>query len=344
MKDVNRVKLMKISEIDLVSKKLLSIPNVQKFETIIMKDNKFTAKIEMEDGYTFKVMGIHLERVYPGTVIDIIKRNENISIIVAPYISDRTAEICISKGIGYFDYSGNCYYVGHSLYLFEKGNKNIVPQKSKPQTIFEKSSVVSSKILRTLFTDVHGYWRIKYISESLSCSIGQVSKVINYLQENAWIEKTKSGYRLIDSKALVDEWSRVYGNKETRTISAYSLDNPTVFEKKLMELKKEKGIHSYLTAFSGGARYAPVVRYNKIHLYMRPEYIAEAMEFLGLKEVDSGSNVTIFCLDNDAYIMDAKVIDGLDVVSPVQIYLDAMQLRGRGEEMAEAVYNKEIDN
>lgn len=30
------------------------------------------------------------------------------------------------------------------------------------------------------------------------------------------------------------------------------------------------------------------------------------------------------------------------VVSPLQIYLDSMQLKGRGEEMAEAILRKEI--
>ena len=36
------------------------------------------------------------------------------------------------------------------------------------------------------------------------------------------------------------------------------------------------------------------------------------------------------------------VIDNSRVASPVQIYLDCMQLKGRGEEMAESIFNKEI--
>ena len=36
------------------------------------------------------------------------------------------------------------------------------------------------------------------------------------------------------------------------------------------------------------------------------------------------------------------MIDESVVVSPVQIDLDSMQLKGRGEEMAEAVLRKEI--
>ncbi len=336
------MKQIKASAIDYMSNKFLSLPNVQKYEVVSKQDKKFIAEIEMEDGYSFRVTGLLLDRIYPGTIMEILSSNEDVSVVVAPYISDRTAAVCIDKGIGYFDYSGNCYFVGHSIYLSEKGNKNIVPQKRKADTIFEKSSIVSSKILRMIFTDINKCWRIKYLSEDVKCSIGQVSKVINYLQENAWIEKTKGGYKLSDPEGLIKEWSNIYGKKETRSFFVYGLDTPAVMEKKIAGMKNEMGIDCYLTGFSGGVRYTPVVRYNKVHVYMYPEDIAEAMDYLGLKEVESGSNVTIYCLDNDSFIKDAKEIDGYKVVSPVQIYLDAMQLKGRGEELAEAVYNKEI--
>ena len=45
---------------------------------------------------------------------------------------------------------------------------------------------------------------------------------------------------------------------------------------KLRKLKQDMGIDSYLTGLSGGVRYAPVVRYSKVHLYMAPEDIQEA--------------------------------------------------------------------
>ena len=131
-----------------------------------------------------------------------------------------------------------------------------------------------------------------------------------------------------------------YVNKSKN--STYSLDHIFILEKKLNLLKKEMGIDSYLTCFAGGVRYAPVVRYNKIHVYIAPEDMKEAIRYLDLKEVSSGSNVVIYSLENDAYIKDCRVMDESVVVSPVQIYLDSMQLKGRGEEMAEAVLRKEI--
>ena len=158
----------------------------------------------------------------------------------------------------------------------------------------------------------------------------------------AWAEKTKDGYMLREPEVLLHEWSSIYGKKEPSAYACYSLDNVSVLENKLKLLKKYMGIESYLTGFSGGVRYVPVIRYNKVHMYLAPEDIQEAISYLEMKEVSSGSNVVIFPSENDSYIQHSRKIEESLVVSTVQIYLDCMQLKGRGEEMAEAVLMKEI--
>lgn len=333
------------SGLECVESKFLKLPNIQKYEVVQRTENGFIASVEMDDGYEFSINASILKQVFPSTVMQLIEkqsREKEICILVSPYISDRTAMICEQNGTGYFDYAGNCWFVGHSIYLCERGNKNPSPKEYKAVTIFEKSSVVSSLILRELFADITRVWKLKHLSEKVNCSIGQVSKVMNFLVKNAWAEKTKDGYMLKEPESLLKEWSSVYGKKEAPVYTCYSLDNISILEKKLNLLKKEMGIDSYLTGFAGGVRYAPVVRYNKVHVYIAAEDIKEAISYLGLKEVSSGSNVMIYPLENDSYVKDCRVIDESVVVSPVQIYLDSMQIKGRGEEIAEAVLRKEI--
>jgi hypothetical protein len=66
------------------------------------------------------------------------------------------------------------------------------------------------------------------------------------------------------------------------------------------------------------------------------------LEASGCKQVDSGSNVQIHLLSSDELLYDAGIIKNQLVASPVQVYLDCMRLKGRGEEMAEAILSKEI--
>ena len=338
---------MKLDRIGLecVEKKFLKLPNIQKYEVVHRTEDGFIASVEMDDGYEFNINACFLNRVFPSTIMELIEKqdkSQGVSILVAPYISERTAQICEDYGMGYFDYAGNCWFVGHSIFMSEKGNKNPQPKEQRSVSIFERTSVVSSCILRELFADATKVWKLKYLAEKVNCSIGQVSKLMNVLVENAWVEKVPGGYRIIDPESLLLEWSKDYGKKEMTAYSCYSLDNISVIEERLKNLKKDMGIDSYLTGLSGGVRYAPVVRYNKVHVYIAPEDIQEAISYLEMKEVNSGSNVVILPLENDSYIKDCRVIGDFAVVSPLQIYLDCMQIKGRGEEMAEAVLRKEI--
>lgn len=331
--------------IECVENKFLKLPNVQKYEITKKTESGFLAFVEMEDGYEFIINAVVITQVFPSTVmqlIDKLKDEKGVPVLISPYISERTAQICEENRMGYFDYAGNCWFVGHSLYLSEKGNKNTQPKEQKAVSIFEKSSVVSSLILRELFADVTKVWKLKYLSEKVNCSIGQVSKVMNFLVQNVWAEKTKEGFLLKNPEMLLREWSKIYGNKEVTAYNCYTLDNVSLFEKKLQLLKEEVGIESYLTGFAGGVRYAPVVRYNKVHVFISPEDIPEAIRYLDIKEVNSGANVTILAMDNDSYIKDRREINSDSVVSPIQIYLDSMQLKGRGEELAEVILRKEI--
>lgn len=331
--------------LECVEKKFLKLPNIQKYEVVRRTEDGFSASVEMDDGYEFNINASFFDNVFPSTVMKLIEKqekNQGVNILVAPYISERTAQICEDNGMGYFDYAGNCWFAGHSIFLSEKGNKNPQPKEQRSVSIFERTSVVSSCILRELFADVTKVWKLKHLAEKVNCSIGQVSKLMNVLVENAWVEKVPGGYRIMDPESLLLEWSKDYGKKEMTAYSCYSLDSISIIEERLKNLKKDMGIDSYLTGLSGGVRYAPVVRYNKVHVYIAPEDIQEAISYLDMKEVNSGSNVVILPLENDSYIKDCRVIGDSAVVSPLQIYLDCMQIKGRGEEMAEAVLRKEI--
>ena len=50
----------------------------------------------------------------------------------------------------------------------------------------------------------------------------------------------------------------------------------------------------------------------------------------------------VYIADSDEVFTDWREINQSIVASPLQVFLDCMQLKGRGEEMAEAVYAKEI--
>jgi hypothetical protein len=97
-----------------------------------------------------------------------------------------------------------------------------------------------------------------------------------------------------------------------------------------------------LTSFSGAARLAPVVRYQRVFAYV--EEIKEDMAgLIGIKKVKSGSNVTLLAPYDEGVFYGGRKIEGVRIASPVQIYLDVQSFRGRGEEAADQLLKQVIE-
>ncbi len=137
------------------------------------------------------------------------------------------------------------------------------------------------------------------------------------------------------------EWSNAYTYRKNEVCNFYSLKNIPEIESDLAEACEEKGINYALTGFSGAARFAPAVRYNRAMAYIYN--IGEDLKaVLNIKEVASGANVTLLEPYDEGVFYDAQLIDGIRTVSPLQVYLDLKGFKGRREEAAEVLLKEVI--
>lgn len=302
------------------------------------------ASITLNNGEIITINLVIAETGYPKQILEIISGYSSplYCVILAPYISEQTSNICRNSGFGYLDLAGNCFIANGYLYIEIKGNKNEYVSKRSLKSIYERSSAVSSRILRVLMQDVTKVWKMQELATAARCSIGQVSKVKDFLLNQAYIEQNAQGIRIINPKAIMKDWAFVYSKGDEEMIACYSLDSVPVLESRIAEMNKNIGTDCALTGFSGGARYQPVVRYQKVHAYVNEEDLEKVFEYLQLKEVDSGANVILMIRYDDCIDFDSREVKENMIVSPVQAYLDLMKLKGRGEEMAEAILERNI--
>jgi len=329
------------------------IPVIQRCIHVRDKKDGFIANLIFKDATTIHLDVTVLSRVYPSIIANLFGefRNEDMNqdniypIIMAPYISDESAKQCEWLKVGYLDMSGNCRILIRSLYMRDQGHINKFSKKRVAKTIFDPSSKVSSLILREIMRDVTYQWKLSILSEKLQCSIGQVSKVKDYLCEQLWAQMSPNGLQILKPRAIMHAWSEAYTKKSTsfEVIDCHTLQSIVEFEERIRQFKADSGIDCFLTGFSGGVRYAPIVRYNKVHLLVKEKDIQTFLKAIACKPVDSGANVQIQVLSSDELLHDARNIKNQQVVSPVQVYLDCMRQKGRGEEMAEAILAKEIE-
>ena len=263
---------------------------------------------------------------------------DSYGVFLAPYISPVAGKICRQEGIGYMDLAGNCYLCFEGVYIEQEGRLNPFKEKRDLRSLY---SPKAERILRVLLNSPGKGWKVQGLAEEAEVSVGQVFNVKKQLLDREWVQVDKSGFMLSEPEQLLKEWEKNYSFRRNKILDFYSLKGPTQMETDLVEYCNRKRMKYAFTGFSGAARLAPAVRYQKVMAYLY-ELDEGAISQLALKEVDSGANVSFFIPYDDGVFYGTRELSGGQVASPVQVYLDVRNFRGRGEEAAQALLDHVI--
>jgi len=194
-------------------------------------------------------------------------------------------------------------------------------------------------VLRVLLSRPDKEWRIKELSKETEVSLGQVSNVKRLLEDREWISTRANGFVLTEPEKLLLEWSENYNYRKNRILEYYSLKSMPEIETDLAKVCAQNEVRYALTGFSGAARLAPAVRYQRVTAFVN-EGEMDLATSLDFKPVSSGANVILLVPYDKGVFYGTQVVDGVRIASPIQIYLDLMGFRGRGEEAAKVLLEK----
>ena len=223
------------------------------------------------------------------------------------------------------------------IYIEQEGRPNPDPQRRELRSLF---SPKGTRVLRVLLSKPSKKWKTQPLADEADVSLGQVSNLKKRLLDREWIEASREGLFLKEPEALLLEWAENYDPGRNRARAYYSLKSSAEIESDIAEQCDRAGLRYALTAFSGAARLAPAVRYQRASAFVESaDTIASSLD---LKEVESGANVSLLTPYDEGVFYDSQEIDGVRVASPVQRYLDLTSIKGRGEEAASAVLDLEL--
>lgn len=259
-------------------------------------------------------------------------------ILVAPYLSDASRQICKEAGVGCIDLAGNAFLSFKNIYIDRSGNPNPFPVSRISKSIF---SPKSSRVLRVLLSDPSKRWHVEDLSEEAGISIGLTSRVKQSLLGQEWIKEENKSFYLVKPEEVLNQWVSNYSYQKNPAFFFYS---SLAEEEMEAVIKKECEKRKYrygLALFSGARKVAPFVRFMRFFSYVNGdiENIAAALQF---KRVESGANVTLLQPYDEGVLYGLQSIDGINVVSDIQLYLDLKGYKGRGEEAAQAIFEKRI--
>jgi hypothetical protein len=267
-----------------------------------------------------------------------INSSSEYGVFIAPYISPEAAEICREAGMGYVDLAGNGFISFDKVFIEKQGNLNPYSRKRYLKSLY---SPKAERILRVLLSSGKMEWKVEELAKEANVSIGLVSNVKKLLEDREWVVAQTIGFSLIEPFSVLREWSENYNIKRNRIRDFYTILSISEFEERLGNICVKRNIPYGMTGFSGAARLAPAVRYQRAMAYVQGN-LENLTELLGIKPVTSGANVTLLEPYDEGLFYGSQDRDGIRVLSPIQIYLDLKNFRGRGEEAAEALLDQVI--
>jgi hypothetical protein len=261
-------------------------------------------------------------------------------VFVAPWVSPRAAEICRQAGIGYLDLAGNCRLAFHMVHIEKTGNPNPFCNKRGLRSLY---SPKAARVLRVLLHSPRRSWRLQALADEAQVSLGQVHKVKTLLADQEWLRSDREGIVLSKPADLLAEWAQNYSHRRNVLVQCYTPESPGQAENSLAATCAHLGLRYALAGFSAAARLAPFVRYQRAYAYVQEDRLQELFLSLRLKEVPSGANLVLMLPYDEGVWYGMREIDGANVASAIQTYLDLRSMKERGEEAADFLLQQVIE-
>ncbi len=298
--------------------------------------------------FEFKQRGYPLELERGISFLEAIKADspDIIPVLVAPFLSESSRRLLRSHGVNYLDLSGNSFIAFDNVLIYKEAPGNTQTIKKEGINIFADKA---SLIIRELMANPDKHYTVRELSKATLNSVGWTSEVLREIEDRGYLDRRhRQGCRLRRIQYLLSDWTDEYvfpGKSRMKNyfIKAESLEE-TLGSLRRLEMPAEV---DYALTLHGGARLvAPFVQVNECHLYVsaHKDFERQADFFareLNLMERDEGGNLHILKpYYREGALYGSRRIEGLRVVSDLQLYLDLYRFPVRGGEQAQKVLEK----
>ncbi len=165
------------------------------------------------------------------------------------------------------------------------------------------------------------------------------------IENRGYIKRVHSKLSLRSLDGILEDWVRSYNFKKNQLSGnfcmAQSVDD-VLHHLRGLELPKD--VQYALSVQAGASLVAPYSNFKEVHVYAKEAKDAGRLEKrMNLKPVAQGGNLVIMRpYYRNSVFYNSRIVDGLRVVSDIQLYLDLHGYPLRGLEQAEYLMEKRI--
>jgi DNA-binding Lrp family transcriptional regulator len=265
-----------------------------------------------------------------------------VPVLAAPYLSPERQALCRDSGIFFVDLSGNIYIAYRSFYIERVGFPNKYPEKRQRRGPFSDKA---SLILRELLKNRNRQWGIRELAQKIALDPGYASRMAKSLEESGYVARSNRKLSIRSPKEILDDWVRVYDLKKNELIPFFiQASSVESIVQRLREIKLPRKMKYALSVQAGASLVAPYAVYKEVHVYVENRQgIEHFIKELDLRGATQGANlVLMLSYYKHSVFYDFREINGLRVVSDIQLYLDLYGYPVRGREQAAYLFDKRL--
>ncbi|MFI4971203.1 MAG: hypothetical protein ACHP7H_00870 [Hyphomicrobiales bacterium] len=282
-----------------------------------------------------------VEQILPGIARVLRSLAGNVPLlVVAPWLSPRTRELLAEESINYVDLTGNAriYLEYPVLYIKTVGADRDPSPPARPAARVRGPK--AGRLVR-LLVDVSPPYGVREIAEATSLNPGYVSRLLDTLDREALIERSRGRVTSVDISALVQRWAQSYDVFKTNgTTTFLSPAGAAAAVRQLPGLVG--GGRVAVTGSFAAVRRAPVAAPAMLVLYC--DDVATTADSLKLLPADTGANVALLSPFDEVVWERTTVTDGVTYSAPSQVAIDCLTGNGRMPAEGEALLAWMLEN
>jgi hypothetical protein len=288
------------------------------------------------EGHALRLRAAWLSVPYPSGLRRLLAAEPEIQAVIVDHAPPGLAAAAEALGISYLDRHGRGRLVGSGFVYVASPRPDlgrVVPGRSSP------FAPRASRVVRALLSDPPRAWRLSDVAAVVGLNPGNVHRALGALQEDGHVERDGDRYVLADPGSLLEAWADasaparnwialpVEGSLRAAVADMVErLDGEAVVSG---ELAAEL-LAPHLPASSAIVHCLDVIVWDRLGAFIKQLPTLPASGF-------PASERLVVDLSDEGVAQFGASIDGLDLVSPQQLYVDLARAPGRGREAAEEV-------
>jgi hypothetical protein len=189
--------------------------------------------------------------------------------------------------------------------------------------------------LRLLLTSPEEGWRVTDLARQAKLSKGYASRVVAELTAMQWVYRDNDTVHVLDAELLLAKWAENYVPSR-ETVSRYfaRMDDPVGALSDLSQAADRSVYEWAATGPAGASLVDPFLRTRDLHVFWSgPAEIVD--HWPGLRRADRGANVLVYRPYDRFVYFGSRLVQGMPVVSDLQLYLDLQRMGDRAIEQAD---------